>query len=68
MVESPPASVGDGRHGGLIHGLGRSPGVVAPCSGLLAWKIQVFLWFHINFRIICSRSVGKMGVFLIGIV
>ena len=33
----------------------------------IALAIQGLLWFHANFRIVCSSSVRNAGVILIGI-
>jgi len=32
----------------------------------IALAIQGFVWFHTNFRIVCSRSVKNAGGILIG--
>ena len=46
-------------------------GIVMPPALFLFFKIalaiQGLLWFHTNFRIICSSSVKNAGVTLIGI-
>ena len=33
----------------------------------LAFAMQAFFWFHMNFRIVFSSSVKNDGVFLMGI-
>ena len=42
MVKNPPANAGNARDGGLIPGLGMSPGEGnGNDSGILAWKLSM---------------------------
>ena len=42
VVKNPPANAGNARDGGLIPGLGMSPGVGnGNDSGILAWKLSM---------------------------